>query len=294
MKKHILLLCTFLIILFSFMSEKVVKASSDEMKGEGTQTSPYLIDSLETLVSFRDSVNSGNSFENCYILQTKDIDMNPIDNWEPIGVYDSGCYFLGNYDGGGHVVQNLYITRTDNCGFFGALGGSVTNFGIESGEISGSCVGGIASHSTGDRAEITNCYNKADVVGTSRAGGIADNFNGIIINCWATGAVEAEESGGIVSYDSAKMIEFCYYGKDTEADSFARQLNWNLSGLIARDRLEFSKCVFWENADAQCSFADADKTPWIYYVRRTVDVLVLIIMMAAFAFMGHQIFKKHQ
>lgn len=44
---------------------------------------------------------------------------------------------------GGHVVRNLCISRTANCGFFGVLGGSVTNFGIESGEISGSCVGGI-------------------------------------------------------------------------------------------------------------------------------------------------------
>lgn len=60
------------------------------------------------------------------------------------------------------------------------------------------------------------------MIGTGRAGGTADNFYWIIINCWATGSVEAEKSEGIVSHDSAKMIEFCYHGADKQDAAFVR------------------------------------------------------------------------
>ena len=51
------------------------------------------------------SVENGNDYSNVYFIQTKDIDLSSIDNWNPIGKYDSGFYFRGIYDGNGHVIK---------------------------------------------------------------------------------------------------------------------------------------------------------------------------------------------
>ncbi len=76
------------------------------------------------------------------------------------------------------------------------------NFGFESGSISGACVGSITSHAVGTGSRIINCYNKATVTGSGRAGGIADNYDGIIWNCVNMGETVSDISAGITSnYD---------------------------------------------------------------------------------------------
>ncbi len=184
---------------------------SDKFSGSGLETDPYQINNLDDLIFFRNLVNAGFSFDGCWFRQTKDIDLQSVNNWTPIGVFDGPNYFYGVYDGAGHTIQNLYIDRADNAGFFGRLAGIVMNLGIESGSIKGVCVGGIASHSLPGYAMILNCYNKADIYGTVRAGGIADNFlDGYIINCWNSGKVESDGmDAGICSY-AANWVYNCY------------------------------------------------------------------------------------
>lgn len=74
-------------------------------RGKGTKESPYEIDSVEDLLFLQRSVENGNDYSNVYFIQTKDIDLSSIDNWNPIGKYDSGFYFRGIYDGNGHVIK---------------------------------------------------------------------------------------------------------------------------------------------------------------------------------------------
>ncbi|MCD7842427.1 MAG: hypothetical protein LUG56_08175, partial [Lachnospiraceae bacterium] len=180
--------------------------------GEGTKDSPYLIQSVEDLCEFRDLVNEGEEFQACYFYQTENLDLSGID-WIPIGIYESGHYFYGVYDGGGHYLENLYsINQYENLdedeasypGLFGQLAGIVLNLGIESGRIEGTHCGSIASHAvSGTSPYIINCYNKADVKGV-RAGGIADNFSsGTIINCWYSADTDSSstEVSGPASYD---------------------------------------------------------------------------------------------
>ena len=205
-----------LVLAFFFMFfSSTVYASN--IKGDGTEESPYLIENAADLISFRDSVNNGNNYLNKYILQTTDIDLSG-EEWIPIGIYEDGGsnYFYGTYDGGGHAVTNLQIHDKGNNGFFGRLGGTVLNLGIESGSIEGECCGGIASHSIGNTAAIINCYNKADVIASLRAGGIADNFAGNIIGCWSSGIISAPVAGGIVSY-TANDIDYCLTSEKTIA-----------------------------------------------------------------------------
>lgn len=169
--------------------------------GSGTEQDPYLIASADDLFQLAGAVNSGTSFDGEYFLQTEHIDLAGAE-WTPIGPFGTEYSFCGIYNGNGHYVENLYIPPTGNNGFFGQLGGTVMNFGIESGDISGACVGAISSHSSRSSALIINCYNKASVSG-SRAGGIADNFNGTILNCWTDCPLQASEggmAGGISSY----------------------------------------------------------------------------------------------
>ena len=133
------------------------------------------------------------------------------DTWKPIGEYNSGFYFKGIYDGNGHVIKNLkYYAESDNIGLFGQLGGVVCNLGVIDSEFSGGCVGVIASHSLDENAKIINCYTDSIVNGT-RAGGIADNFSGSIINCVSYSNCIGIDSAGAVSYSNGNVINV--YGK---------------------------------------------------------------------------------
>lgn len=173
----------------------------------GAKSNPCLIKNRKDLEKFRDKVNKGKSFKDHYFLQTSDIDLQNA-AWIPVGISDSKKYFHGTYDGNGHVIRNLNVSfPSGTVGLFGVLSGTVRNLGIESGTIAGDRAGSVAGRSDGDKAALINCYNKANVTGKSRAGGIADDFSGgTIVNCVNAGKVEAPVRGEIVSYDAANII----------------------------------------------------------------------------------------
>ncbi len=174
--------------------------------GKGTKAHPYLLSTAEDLVALAETVNAGEEYKDCWFKQTTDIDLDGIE-WPTIGKFNSSSFFYGTYDGDGHTIKNLTVNVGGNNAFFGKLGGTVMNLGIESGSVTGSCVGSIASHTCSSKAMIVNCYNKASVKG-SRAGGIADNFNGTIANCWTDCNLSSsgERLGGIVSYDAKTLV----------------------------------------------------------------------------------------
>lgn len=182
--------------------------------GRGTASAPFQVDSKEKLEQIRDMVNDGEDFSGIHFLQTENIDLQN-GEWIPIGQFGTKHYFDGIYDGGNHYIENLLITENNpdpsgNVGLFGVLLGTVKNLGIESGSVSGKHIGAIASHSGGDHALILNCYNKADVSATKRAGGICDNFEGgSIVNCANVGKVTAPTCGPIFSY-GAECVQSIY------------------------------------------------------------------------------------
>lgn len=180
------------------------------LEGEGTSASPYLIQSTADLVEFREMVNIGLDFGGKYVVQTNDIDLSTIPNWIPIGKMGSGKYFFGTYDGLGHTISNLTISKEPEDaygGLFGQLGGVVKNLGLEKGFIYGNYIGGIASHAY-NNPQIINCYFKGTLESGDRAGGIADNFSGgQIINCYFEGIIKAKSAYGIVSYQADSVID---------------------------------------------------------------------------------------
>lgn len=249
---------------------------------DGTKAHPFQISSPSELLEFANAVNNGNSYENQYVLQTCDIDLSGID-WPTIGLFDSDCFFNGTYDGGGHTISNLSVTVGGNNSFFGQLGGTVMNLGIESGFISGTCVGSITSHASRSTAVIINCYNKATVEG-ARAGGIADNFNGTISNCWSSCDLisdSIDSIGGIVSYGASSLancISFEPSGRsgvtpsgvqftDTakaDLSKIVTALNQSLYDSASLSGIDYHDLYFWSvSADGQSIEYSSEKAHFV-------------------------------
>ena len=203
-------------VLLSFGS--VISAFAfPDFSGKGTSTEPYGITCREDLLQLRDFVNSGNSCEGLYFLQTEDIDLSG-NEWIPIG-RDSA--FLGTYDGNGKRIRGLtyHVKPSDegSCfGLFGELGGVVANLQVTDAVISGRNCGIIAGKGTGcyfdPKPAIVNCYTSGTVSGRN-AGGIAGDFNGAIVNCISTASGhnsgENDDFFGILSFPADCKVYNC-------------------------------------------------------------------------------------
>lgn len=191
--------------------------------GSGTIDDPYLVSTESDIRLFRDMVNNGYGFEGEYLRQTSDIDLSSEGNWTPIGIMPDGALFYGNYDGDGFRISNVTINRSgEDVGFFGKLAGTVENVVMADCNVTGNCVGGISSHGA-NNAKIINCVVTGFLHGDTRAGGIADNMMGTIINSVSYASTEGPATGGISGYDSNIIIN-CYsiYGTDgTDLDGSA-------------------------------------------------------------------------
>lgn len=209
--------------------------------GSGTINDPYLISTESDIRLFRDMVNNGYGFEGEYVRQTSDIDLSGEENWTPIGIMPDGALFYGNYDGDGFRISNVTINRSgEDVGFFGKLAGTVENVVMTDCNVTGNCVGGISSHGA-NNAKIINCVVTGFIHGDTRAGGIADNMTGTIINSVSYASTDGPATGGISSYDSNIIIN-CYsiYGADgaildgaAVSDTTGDQLNSYLSELAS-------------------------------------------------------------
>ena len=161
------------------------------------QSKMLKISTADELKSFRDDVNSGNTYEDWYVYLANDITLESDEEWKPIGLYlmensspddETNKPFSGSFDGKNYEIKGLYINTTDKVqGLFGQV-------------IKGS--------------RIENCYNEGDVIsniGTSSIGGIVGNFNNSQISkCYNSGKIECEEAssmGGIVGQMDSSTID---------------------------------------------------------------------------------------
>lgn len=81
-----------------------------EFSGLGTKNNPYLISNAENLAYLANSVKNGNNYENCYFIQTANIDLG-LNEWTPIGLgYD--LRFSGNFDGNNFEIYGLNLSNT--------------------------------------------------------------------------------------------------------------------------------------------------------------------------------------
>ena len=207
--------------------------------GDGTEQSPYLIETPEQLAKIANDVHLGNStYSGVYFELAADIDLAG-NNWLPIGYNmtgNSNIIFDGHFEGNGHKIMNLTVQPYDDknsSGLFGATGSNFTlrNLTIESGVISGTAiVGALVGY---NRGLIENCVNKAEVeCVTFYCGGIVgfnskgDNNTPTVRRCVNYGEITAGGSGvngmsagGIAGANSALIEECANYGTVTAPTS---------------------------------------------------------------------------
>jgi hypothetical protein len=144
--------------------------------------------------------------------------------WEPIG--KPANIFYGNFNGGGNIISNLYINRSDESyvGLFGIIAPDlVTALGLVDVNIVGSNqVGSLAGEYDG--GGVYEVYSTGNVYGKKNVGGLigfVDDYT-VISNCYSTANVTdiGNESsiymGGLIgsltglvekSYSAGEIIE---------------------------------------------------------------------------------------
>ncbi len=171
----------------------------------GTKEKPYIIKDLDVLSIFRDSVNSGESYENCYFSLGEDIELKNKDTqeslaWVPIGTEDNP--FSGNFDGNGKKIQCLKIANGPNveidyAGVFGYIkNADILNLTVRIDEggikdFEGKALAAVCGYAVGNSI-ISNCKaengnisaNASCVAGILGAiGGVKNNSNIKIEKC---------------------------------------------------------------------------------------------------------------
>jgi len=161
--------------------------------------------------------------------------------FDPVG--EDGNPFTGTFDGAGHVITGLRISRSteSDVGLFGYAGGAtITDVALENVGISGdldvgalvghSCLGTVVTDSCVSGGEIggasligglvgfnesggviENSYAIIDVTGNSIVGGLVGrNHESSIANSYAAGYVRGSPAGGLVGINAAGTITDSY------------------------------------------------------------------------------------
>ena len=219
-----------LLVAFLAIAGNAVWAAEPEkpegLTGEGTEISPYELDSKEDLKWFRDYVNEGNPGA-CAIL-TDNIDLNPgftfnekgytgsgtPEEWKPIMYYEESTFsmsasYTGVFNGNGKTISGLYIDKNS------ALEDEMTGLSAYKGLFG---VVGIADLITNNPIEENNAVVKELTVtglikgykGDAAIGGIACMNAGTIQDCINNVLLVADEMttgcGGICGANYGTII----------------------------------------------------------------------------------------
>jgi len=165
-------------------------SSSMWTKGSGTEQDPYLIETAEHLAYLSEMVSAGiSNFSNIHFKQMTDLDLNNL-AWTPIGT-SSSYPFSGNYDGGGCIIKNIYITSANDitcCSLFGYSNNAsfkniiISSISFENNDCN--CAAGIIASL--NASTIYNCQNNSNItVGAQTVGGIVGGSSGqcIVSKC---------------------------------------------------------------------------------------------------------------
>ncbi len=187
--------------------EKVEDETPWELAGSGTEADPYLIESIEDLVAFSNSVNEGNHYEDKYVKLTRTLDFNSslsYDNpntkvekeddesiiineqsekeiievlkeegFPPIGNENSqldGIGFRGVFDGNGKEIKNVYINSKKRAvGLFAKI------------EENSSCIKNLGVKISIEESNVEEVDYIGGIVGEIERGNIENCFGNVNI-----------------------------------------------------------------------------------------------------------------
>ena len=167
-----------------------------KMYGSGTADDPFIVSSSDNLERLRkianDFMNNRNLTDSTHFKQTADIDMEVSSfysdkqyGWMPIGSQNT-CPFRGIYDGGGHAITGLQISRTSSggVGLFGyADAATFCNIKMKDATIEGNFATGTllgAAVTKGSRRSNTMLINCTTEGGYVKAGAGSAAIGGIV------------------------------------------------------------------------------------------------------------------
>lgn len=182
-------------------------------------------------------------------------------NWTPIGSDDSfspkmqyitpdaQAVFQGRYDGGGHSIANLWVSRDNNAGLFGCVGpqGRVECIVIASASIEGKLnLGAVCGVNFG---RMESCSNSAAVTtgfgaGMSYTGGVCGESYGTIEGCYFLRHDDAElgvEKIGAVKGETAPTAVYAF---GAAAWPSASDTDWGV-GDAAADGVHWQSLGGW-------------------------------------------------
>ena len=207
------------------------------LAGSGTEADPYIINTVEDLIKFRDSVNAGDTkynAEGVYVALGADIDLTGIDWSVNIGD-DCNATFDGIFDGKNYKISNLTATETAKkadgyvCGgLFGAIYGSaqIKNLTLENvtinAEYAGNNVGalvGFAYACTGSIENVTVCgdininasgvYGVGAIVGYSYYSKNLEIANCKVVANEGSSIIASAGAGAIIGYNNGTNVNGC-------------------------------------------------------------------------------------
>lgn len=178
--------------------------------GTGTESDPYVIETIGQWVNFGHMVTNGNSFQNTYFKLGANLDFNntPI---SPIGTENAP--FSGIIDANNFTISNARITGTEHVGLFGYIkNASLLNFKVESLTISGTKYIGILSGYS-DNSKLQDIFVSGVIKSGNYLGGITGYaYNTTLDQCENDaniGNTNSQYIGGIAGYSTYSHISNC-------------------------------------------------------------------------------------
>ncbi len=224
---NVYFLSLFLLYLLNINTSALAQWSGS---GTGTPGDPFLINNVTDLATLATNVNNGAStYTGLYFKLTANLNLNVApyntgSGWTPIGNATTSQQFRGNFDGDGHKITGLMISRsgTNNVGLFGYTTGTIRNLGVEtaSAGVTGAIsVGVLIGNQNG--GAVINCCVIGRVSGTNNVGGIIGNMeaasgSGSITNSYsfvlASGSSASNGVGGLAGVQRGSITNSYAFG----------------------------------------------------------------------------------
>lgn len=220
------------------------------LRGEGTEESPYLIGSAEEWAVFEILSENGEDFDGEYVALEADIDFDGA-TLHPVfcEMCGSTVGFKGTFDGKGKTLSNFIInSQEDSASLFGLLDGSATvrNLVVKNANIDVNNYGAVIAGGAKGNATIENIYvaNDVTITGDDYIGGIVgatySAATGLTVrNCVFTGTIVAtgDYVAGIVGAARTAEISYCLNTGDVSATTV-------VAGIATAEKsLTISNCV---------------------------------------------------
>ncbi len=204
--------------------------------GDGTESSPFLVEDSQDLNAIRNNLSA-------HFKQKKNINFKLIENFEPIGSYDTP--FIGNYDGSGLEINDLKInSELEYVGLFALCeGAKLKGINIKNATIknTASYYTAILVGEASSQTEITDCKVNGNVEVLNNdclVGGLVSAiYNSTIDKCASINSnLTGFQVGGLVCYASNADIQNSYttgnltgYSRNAHSyiGSFATTLNYS-------------------------------------------------------------------